>query len=112
MERNPRYRLYKNMAKDIKTIAKNYFIALKRRKILARQELRECLEVEDDFERHIRKVRAAYNQLDALEKTFINNDFFYQNYPEWWKDSFSKTTYYRLRRQSMIHFKEVFDNEA
>lgn len=110
MERNPNYVYYKKMANDIKTIAKNYFIALKRKRIFG-ENLKEPASVESDFERHIRKVNRAYEQLDELEKTFINNDFFYQNYPNWWKETFSKTSYYRLRRQSMRHFMELFNNE-
>ena len=112
MERNPNYTVYKNMAGAIRTISKNYFIALKRRMFIKPEQLKDSNGEEDDFEKLIRRVRETYNKLDALEKAFINNDFFYQNYPDWWKDTFSKTTYYRLRRQSMRHFLQVFENEV
>ena len=111
MERNPNYAVYKKMASDISVIAKNYFIAIRRQNFIQEPELKENKEEEDDFQRHIRRVKNAYNQLDELEKAFINNDFFYQSYPDWWKETFSKTSYYRLRRQSMSRFIKAFENE-
>ena len=59
----------------------------------------------------IDKVNDAFNKLDGLERSLINNDFFYQAYPDWWKKQFSRSTYYRIRRISVRHFKMAFENE-
>ena len=59
---------------------------------------------------YVLRVETAYEKLDPIDQDFINNDFFYQKYPMWWKDIYSKTTYYRLKRKSMESFKEAFEN--
>ena len=112
MERKTRYAYFQRVAKEIRTIASNYFVALKKVNSKKRKRcLSDSSSGENIYQRHVRRVKSAYDQLDSLEQSFINNDFFYENYPEWWKKSFSKSSYYRLRRISMVHFLEAFQNE-
>ena len=59
----------------------------------------------------IDKVKRAYEKLDYLERLFINNDFFYEQYPMWWMSYYSRSTYYRIRHRSMNNFKEAFECE-
>ena len=85
----------------VKTIADNYFTA--------REKIRKSEETEVNS-LYVLKVKKAYEQLDPIDKDFINNEFFYQKYPYWWEKIYSKATYYRLKRKSMESFKEAFEN--
>ena len=92
------------LSQKMETIAKNYFIA--RNLLIKRIELSD-----DNFLLmivYIQRVRACYEKLDEKEKQFINNEFFYQNYPNWWKNKITPSTYMRLKAQSIKHFLEVF----
>ena len=110
MMTNSKFSFYRELTKRIQEIAKNYFIALRKTQIKG-LTLSDSESEENDYERHVRRVKNAFDSLDALEKTFINNEFFYEDYPDWWNKTFSKTTYYRLRRRSMIRFVEAFESE-
>lgn len=61
---------------------------------------------------YVKRVKDAYSKLDTLEQNFINNEFFYQDYPDWWKKLYSKTTFYRIKRQSMKDFLEAFNRDS
>lgn len=65
----------------------------------------------DECELFVIKVRRAYLKLDGLEQRFIHNEFFSTENPRWWERFYKKATFYRIRLQSMKHFKEIFDNE-
>lgn len=60
----------------------------------------------------IKRVKDAYSKLDMLEQNFINNEFFYQDYPDWWRKKYSKTTFYRIKKQSMKDFLEAFNRAS
>ena len=85
-------------------IADNYFFA--RNVLIKRIELSD-----DNFNVlicYIQRVRIAFDSLNLTEKNFLNNEYFYEAFPKWWK---SKITYYRyiqLKAQSIKHFLEVF----
>lgn len=53
-------------------------------------------------------VELAYQSLDVPLKKIINNDFFYQEYPGWWKLLYSKSSYQKLRLLAINRFLEVF----
>ena len=58
--------------------------------------------------RLISTIRGAYESLNSEERRIINNEFFYQKYKEWWKDSYTLNYYKKLKYRSMSHFLEVF----
>lgn len=90
---------YAEMKSCIEDIAKKYFEYLKNTE-------------QKGSKSYIKKVKEAYNKLDQLEQQFINNEFFYQNYPNWWKKIYPKTTYYRIKKKSMVNFLEAFDHAS
>ena len=94
---------------DIKKIAQMYFLAMNTNSNYEEKDRDEEYFKNDDF---IQKVRNAFDKLDALEQDLINNEFFYQEYPKWWKTHYSRSTYYRVRKSSMRHFKYAFENES
>ena len=53
-------------------------------------------------------VELAYQSLDAPLQKIINNDFFYQDYPGWWKLLYSKSSYQKMRLLAVSKFLEVF----
>ena len=60
------------------------------------------------FDEYIRKVQSAYESLDDSEKNLINNEFFYQSYQEWWKPIYSKSSFYRYKKEAMDKFLGAF----
>lgn len=100
---------FNSLSNRIQQIADMYFVAL--RHVESGEEINGLRGTLVGFVAFINKVKNAYYQLDDLEKIFINNDFFYEEYPNWWKPIYSKSTYYRLKKRSMKRFKEAFDNE-
>ena len=100
---------FNSLSNRIQQIADMYFVAL--RHVESCEEINGLRGTLVGFVAFINKVKNAYYQLDDLEKIFINNDFFYEEYPNWWKPIYSKSTYYRLKKRSMKRFKEAFDNE-
>ena len=98
-----------SLEKSINQIAEKYFLAISRR-----DEAGMIHDVEEglsDYERFVLKVRRAFDKLSQTEKLFINNDFFYQDYPYWWLGKYSKSSYHKIRMRSMLAFKEAFENE-
>lgn len=90
----------------INGIAEMYFIALKHVESCIRNDSGH-----NGFQSFVMIVNRAYYQLSDEEQEIINNDFFYEAYPYWWKGRYPKSSYYRLRKRSMKKFKEAFENE-
>ena len=53
-------------------------------------------------------VELAYCSLTAPLQKIINNDFFYQDYPGWWKSIYKKNNYQKLKNSAIKKFLEVF----
>ena len=53
-------------------------------------------------------VELAYASLSAPLQKIINNDFFYQDYPGWWRLVYKKNNYNRLRINAINNFLEAF----
>ena len=99
----------KTLASEVAEIAKMYFIALKHIRDIGLSDPSKDL---SDYEKYISKVQVAFDSLTDIEKEFINNDFFYQAYPNWWMKYYSKSKYYLIRKRSMASFLEAFEYEA
>ena len=53
-------------------------------------------------------VEVAYASLSAPLKLIINNDFFFQDYPGWWKPSYKRIHYRRLKNHAINDFLEAY----
>lgn len=53
-------------------------------------------------------VEIAYSSLSAPLQRIINNDFFYQDYPGWWKLTYKKNNYQKLKATAVSKFLELF----
>ena len=59
----------------------------------------------------VHRVEEAYSGLNPIEQLFINNDFFYEDYPDWWKELYSKSQYTRYMKRAIVHFLRLFYDE-
>ena len=57
----------------------------------------------------ISRVEKAYSFLADPLKVIINNDFFYQDYPWWWKVQYSEKTYLLLKQIAIYQFMEAYE---
>ena len=97
-----------SLTKHMELIAKTFFEFKRERKekaILADIDQFNSKHSQNTF---IHRVEEAYNGLNPIEQLFINNDFFYEEYPDWWKELYSKTQYTRFMKRSIIHFLRLF----
>ena len=99
----------KSLAIEVAEIAKMYFLALRKIRDGGLSDPSKDL---SDYEKYIGRVQVAFDSLTDIEKEFINNDFFYQAYPNWWMKYYSKSKYYLIRKRSMASFLEAFEYEA
>ena len=97
------------LVSEVKAIADLYFYSLE--VIKKRQQLlRDSEQDVDEYISYVVRVRAAFHTLKHVEQIFINNEFFYEAYPDWWRDLYKESAYYRIRKNSMKHFKEAVEN--
>lgn len=95
---------------EINQIAEMYFSAISSKN--DEEVLYDSEEELSDYERFVLRIRRAFESLNKEEQLFINNEFFYQDYPNWWKKRYSKAAFFKIRNRSMKRFKEAFDHEA
>lgn len=53
-------------------------------------------------------VELAFQSLSSPLKLIINNDFFYQDYPGWWKKIYTWSEYQSLKRKAIKTFMENY----
>lgn len=98
----------RSLTKHMELIAKTFFEFKKDHK-----ETYELSDVNQYDSKHsqnsfINRVEEAYSGLNPIEQLFINNDFFYEDYPDWWKDLYTKTQYTRYMKRAIVHFLRLF----
>ena len=93
---------------EVKEIADAYFYATERIRRKRRDCLKDADSDDDQYLKYVRKVTRAFQSLDFVEQTFINNEFFYQSYHNWWESIYSKATFYRYKKQAMMKFLGAF----
>ena len=102
-------KLRKTLKEEVEEIAKLYFIAMQ---MMKNSGLSDSDGKPSDQQRYITKVENAFESLTDIEKEFINNDFFYQAYPNWWKKYYTRSKYYLIKKRSMQAFLEAFEYET
>ena len=101
----------KSLSRHMELIAKTFFDFKNERKE------NTCLADVDQFDsKHsqnsfVHRVEEAFDGLNPIEQLFINNDFFYEDYPDWWMDLYTRTQYTRYMKRSIIHFLRLFYDE-
>lgn len=105
--------------KEVSIIAKRFFICYR----LLKGEKVPSLRYDDanfgfldqqysplKYRQYIKRVEEAFAQLDAVDKMFINNEFFYSDYPYWWQEYYSSSTFYRIKEKAVDNFLRLFNN--
>ena len=100
----------RSLVKEMEIIAKGYFADQNEKSTDFLSDSGNLFFV-NKKERFIHRVEDAYAKLDPLEQLIVNNDFFYEDYPGWWIDVFSKNSYLYLKRKAITHFLETFYEE-
>lgn len=99
------------MSKRLRHVARNYFTAQRylRARVCGFSSGDEA--TLNTYQQFVLRVHRAYDELDDEEKEFINNDFFYDEYPKWWVTKYSMSSYYRKKKITMRKFLEKLDDE-
>lgn len=96
----------------MKQIASSYFHAKKMVESKQRAFSDSVVTEENIYERYVKRVNAVFDKLDEMDKTIVNNDFYYQDYQFWYAKYFSTSTYYRLRNRAIRTFLSLYNAES
>ena len=100
---------FKDLSEMVISIADRFFVA---RRIQTTQDLDYLAEFDlgdaDAYAQYTEKVTKAFDSLNDAEKNLINNEFFFQGYHNWWESIYSKSTFYRHKREAMKKFLGAF----
>ena len=100
------------LTKRMQEIANMFFTSKKFADITPKLYDIETDTSQNQYTLFVKRVEDTYATLDPLEQLFINNDFFYQNYPYWWMEVYNKKTYLSFKKKAIIHFLRSFFNEV
>lgn len=90
--------------KKVKDIAALFFIC---KRILYSYSKDGVIKRDNHYLLFYNAVINAFNTLDIESKTFINNEFFFEAYPYWWKDKISYPIFKVKIKNSMHKFLEA-----
>ncbi len=93
---------YYELLKNVKEIATRYFFY--QEKLRKGNEGMLLAEDISDAKSFIERCNDSFNSLDAIDKEIINNEFFYQDAPNWWKTRYGKGDFERRKKVAMKEF--------
>jgi len=97
---------FKQLNEMLEEVAYRFFVA---RKLICIKQRHELIEEDNPpYKVYLLRVEKAYRSLDERERNLINNEFFFQNYQYWWVGIYSKTSFYRFKKKTMLRFLEAF----
>ena len=97
---------FKQLNGMIEEVAYRFFVAKRLNSMKQKGNLLE--EDNPPYLVYLLRVEKAYRSLDERERNLINNEFFFQNYQNWWIGIYSKTSFYRFKKRTMLRFLEAF----
>ena len=97
---------FKQLNDMIEEVAYRFFVAKRLNSMKQKGEILE--EDNPPYLVYLLRVEKAYRSLDERERNLINNEFFFQNYQNWWIGIYSKTSFYRFKKRTMLRFLEAF----
>ncbi len=98
-----------NLSEEMCEIARNYFAAERMLRTHVFGFSSGTNEEINAFKNYVKRVRDTYDSLEDIDKEIINNDFFFEDYPHWWEQRYSKSLYYRRKRMAMERFLKLFN---
>lgn len=103
----------KKMSRDyinvlrVKSIADNYFHCEGMLKSHLRFRDSDSFQM-NIYRDYIRDVDQSIKRLPKVCQEVINKEFFYKSEPNWWIGLYTKTTFYRYRKQAISEFLRLF----
>ena len=97
---------FKQLNDMIEEVAYRFFVAKRLNSMKQKGEILE--EDNPPYLVYLLRVEKAYRSLNERERNLINNEFFFQNYQNWWIGIYSKTSFYRFKKRTMLRFLEAF----
>ena len=95
-----------NLSKKLHIIASTYLSLVS---ILQKQENSFYQsKPSNPYSKFCSSVEIAFLSLPRPLRRIINNDFFYQDYPGWWKLSYHKSQYLKLKDLAIKKFMEAY----
>ena len=100
-----------SLSKQMELIAKTFFASKQIVKTHNRLNDSNVYDLKHRQTMFIERVQDTFEMLNPIEQLFINNDFFYEEYPNWWRDLYSKSQYLQYKKRAIIHFLRIFYDE-
>ena len=100
-----------SLTRHMELIAKTFFEFKKEKREVYHLSDIDSIDSKHSQTSFVRQVEEAYGGLNPIEQLFINNDFFYEDYPDWWKELYTRTQYTRYMKRAIIHFLRLFYDE-
>ena len=94
------------LEEKMKNIADKYFVCKKQ------YRLSLISSGENDYDNpyyiFCEDVELAFNKLDKKDKFIINNEYFFGDYFEWWKQIYKKKDFIQLRKIAIKNFLRLY----
>ena len=90
-----------------KSISNNYFICLNQ---IHENKFSETdgVQMSSPFYKYYMDVELAFSKLCKPFRKIINNEFFYQSYPGWWKPFYPEDLFNKVKQIAIKEFVEAF----
>ena len=97
---------FEQLNEMIEEVAYRFFIA---KRLVSMRQRGEILEEDNPpYQVYLLRVEKAYRSLDERERNLINHEFLFQNYQNCWIGIYSKASFYRFKKRTMLRFLEAF----
>ena len=97
---------YKKLKSKLAHLSKNYLSIQKA--FLTNTISNSYLNLSNPFIQFCFDIEDAFYSLSSPLRKIINNEFFYQDYPEWWKPLYSKKHFQALKKIAVYKFMEAY----
>ena len=97
----------KKLELKLRQISKNYLSIQKA--FLTHTISNNYINLSNPFFQFCVDVDNAFNSLTPPLRKIINNEFFYQDYPNWWKSIYSSRHFKVLRKLAIYKFMEAYN---
>ena len=97
--------------KKMRVVANAYFASEKKRKAISHLSDSESQFDKERYQTFSDRVKWAFSSLSKEEQKFINNEYFYEEYPYWWLGQYKKREFKKNKKKAVINFLILFYEE-
>lgn len=102
---------FNTMDKKMQLVANAFFASKKKKNRIHRLSDSEKIFDYERYQSFIERVKSIYSCLSIEEKIFINNEYFYEEYPYWWLGIYTKREFKKNKKKAVMHFLRLFYEE-